>query len=48
MQSLGFQRWVFSLRLNVDNVSAVLTSTGRSFHHCGARTESSREQNVQV
>ena len=34
----------FSLRLNVDNVSAVLTSTGRSFHHRGARTESSRER----
>ena len=39
-------RWVFSLPLNVDNVSAVLTSTGRSFHHRGARTESSREQTM--
>ena len=32
----------------MDNVSAVLTSTGRSFHHRGARTESSRERAVQV
>ena len=32
------------VRLNMVNVSAVLTSTGRSFHHRGARTESSRER----
>ena len=32
------------MSLNVVNVSAVLTSTGRSFHYRGARTESSREQ----
>ena len=30
----------FQYALNVDNVSSVLTSTGRSFHHRGARTES--------
>ena len=38
----SLKRWVFSLRLNVDNVSAVLTSTGRSHStQRGARTESS-------
>ena len=30
------------------NISAVLTSTGRSFHHREARTDSSRERDVQV
>ena len=38
----------FQLRLNVVNFSAVLTSTGRSFHHRGARTESSRDRDLQV
>ena len=42
-EEVGFQS-----AFDVDNVSAVLTSTGRSFHHRGARTESSRERAVQV
>ena len=29
-------------------MSAVLTSTGRSFHHRGARTDSGREREVKV
>ena len=38
------KRWVFSLRRKIERVSAVLTATGSSFHHRGARTENSLDR----
>ena len=40
----SLKRWVFSLRRKIERVSAVLTATGSSFHHRGARTENSLDR----
>ena len=44
----NLNRFVFRLLLKVARVSAVLTSMGRSFHHHGARTDSSRDREVEA
>ena len=47
-ESCSLKRWVFNLRLKIVEDCAVLTSTGRSVHHHGARTDSSRDREVHV